>query len=129
MNTLNLHWIKDIRFSIRELEVATLLEIEVRQGSLNKDEFFELNLYGPRDLLLAIERGVKRELDGMKTAEEPTEAKPLQGDALEDLSEAPLLRKALEQIAASSKRSGPPDIQYWIDVANDRRDIARAALG
>jgi hypothetical protein len=38
------------------------------------------------------------------------------------------LEAALREIAAPSKRKGPPDFQYWWDVANDRREIARAAL-
>lgn len=38
------------------------------------------------------------------------------------------LEVALKEIAKSSTRPGPPDFQYWWDTANDRRDIARAAL-
>jgi hypothetical protein len=37
-------------------------------------------------------------------------------------------KQALEAIAKSSTRPGPPDIAYWIGVANDRREIARQAL-
>ena len=38
------------------------------------------------------------------------------------------LEAALREIAKSSTRPGPPDFQYWWDTANDRRDIAKAAL-
>jgi hypothetical protein len=49
-------------------------------------------------------------------------------DAVEAAARIEALEAALREIAASSKRKGPPDFQYWWDVANDRREIARAAL-
>lgn len=39
-----------------------------------------------------------------------------------------IMRDALVRIAESSKRPGPPDLMYWLNVANDRRDIAKDAL-
>ena len=49
-------------------------------------------------------------------------------DMIEAAKRIEALEAALREIVASSKRKGPPDFQYWLDVANDRREIARAAL-